>query len=36
MYEWAEIKLWSLQYGMNNGHLDRTSKVGNELLITSY
>lgn len=36
LYSWAEIKPWSLQYGMNNCNLRRQSKVGAELFIYNY
>ncbi len=36
MYKWANIKNWSLQYGMNNCNLQRESKIGKELFISNY
>lgn len=36
MYKWANIKTWSLQYGMNNCNLQHESKVGKELFISNY
>lgn len=36
LYDWAHIKEWSLQYGMNNCNHERTSKVGSELFIANY
>lgn len=36
LYNWANIKDWQLQYGMNNCNQSRLSKVGNELFISNY
>lgn len=36
LYSWANIKTWSLQYGMNNCNLKRESKIGAELFISNY
>ncbi|MBY0357989.1 MAG: DNA adenine methylase [Candidatus Obscuribacterales bacterium] len=36
LYKWANIKNWSLQYGMNNCNLERESKIGAELFISNY
>ncbi len=36
LYDWAKIKNWSLQYGMNNCNLQRQSKIGAELFISNY
>ncbi|HEY9777561.1 MAG TPA: DNA adenine methylase [Planktothrix sp.] len=36
LYEWAEIKGWSLRYGMNNCSLQHESKIGAELFIANY
>lgn len=36
LYNWAKIKSWSLQYGMNNCNLQRKSKIGSELFISNY
>lgn len=36
LYQWANIKNWSLQYGMNNCNLQRESKIGAELFISNY
>lgn len=36
LYDWAKIKSWSLQYGMNNCNLQRESKIGAELFIYNY
>lgn len=35
-YKWANIKEWTLQYGMNNCNADNLSKVGSELFICNY
>ncbi len=36
LYRFANIKGWSLQYGMNNCSVTRESKIGNELFIANY
>ena len=36
LYDWANIKSWSLQYGMNNCNVKRESKIGAELFISNY
>lgn len=36
LYAGANIKSWSLQYGMNNCNLQRESKIGAELFIANY
>lgn len=36
LYDWANIKTWSLQYGMNNCNTKHESKIGNELFISNY
>jgi DNA adenine methylase len=36
LFEWANIRNWQLQYGMNNCNLERESKVGSELFISNY
>ncbi len=36
IYKWANIKEWSLQYGMNNCNLQHESKIGKELFISNY
>jgi DNA adenine methylase len=36
LYEWAKVKSWSLQYGMNNCNADNLSKIGAELFISNY
>jgi DNA adenine methylase len=36
LYNWAKIKNWQLQYGMNNCNLERQSKIGSELFISNY
>jgi DNA adenine methylase len=36
LYKWAKIEKWTLQYGMNNCNLERTSKIGTELFISNY
>lgn len=36
LYDWANIKEWSLQYGMNNCNTTHTSKIGNEIFISNY
>lgn len=36
LYEWANIKEWQLQYGMNNCNSANLSKVGSELFILNY
>lgn len=36
MYQWAKIKTWSLQYGMNNCNSQKLSKVGSEIFISNY
>lgn len=36
LYDWAKIKSWSLQYGMNNCNVQRESKIGAELFISNY
>jgi DNA adenine methylase len=36
LYDWANIKCWSLQYGMNNCNVQRESKIGSELFISNY
>jgi DNA adenine methylase len=36
LYDWANIKSWSLQYGMNNCNVQRESKIGAELFISNY
>ncbi len=36
LYDWAKIKSWSLQYGMNNCNVQRESKIGTELFISNY
>ena len=36
LYNWAKIKEWKLQYGMNNCSLEKQSKIGSELFISNY
>ncbi|HEY9868680.1 MAG TPA: DNA adenine methylase [Candidatus Obscuribacterales bacterium] len=36
LYEWANLRSWQLQYGMNNCNLQRESKIGAELFISNY
>lgn len=36
MYGWANLKRWTLQYGMNNCNAENLSKIGSELFITNY
>lgn len=36
LYDWANIKEWRLQYGMNNCNTENLSKVGSELFISNY
>ncbi len=36
LYDFANIKGWQLQYGMNNCNLQKKSRIGSELLITNY
>ena len=36
LYQWANIKDWQLQYGMNNCNLKKQSKIGSELFISNY
>lgn len=36
MYSWANIKSWSLQYGMNNCNSQKLSKIGSEIFISNY
>ncbi|MCW5824415.1 MAG: DNA adenine methylase [Cyanobacteria bacterium TGS_CYA1] len=36
LYDWAKIKKWSLQYGMNNCNTEHTSKIGSEIFISNY
>ncbi len=36
LYQWANIKEWQLQYGMNNCNLNKQSKIGSELFISNY
>lgn len=36
LYKWARIKSWRLQYGMNNCNKDKTSKIGDEILVCNY
>lgn len=36
LYNWANIKEWQLQYGMNNCNAANLSKVGSELFISNY
>ena len=36
LYNWARIKSWRLQYGMNNCNKEKTSKIGNEILVYNY
>ncbi len=36
LYDWANIKPWRLQYGMNNCNLQNASKIGAELFISNY
>jgi DNA adenine methylase len=36
LYKWANVRNWTLQYGMNNCNFNRTSKIGAELFISNY
>jgi DNA adenine methylase len=36
LYKWANVREWSVQYGMNNCNKGNTSKRGPELLISNY
>jgi DNA adenine methylase len=36
LYRWAQIKPWSLRYGMNNCNSQRASKLGSELFISNH
>ena len=36
LYDWVQIRNWSLQYGMNNCNVQRESKIGAELFISNY
>jgi DNA adenine methylase len=36
LYQWANVREWQLQYGMNNCNVKNVSKVGAELFISNY
>lgn len=36
LYNWANVRSWQMQYGMNNCNLNRTSRIGSELFISNY
>lgn len=36
LYDWANVREWKLQYGMNNCNRGNLSKVGSELFICNY
>lgn len=36
LYSWANLREWSLQYGMNNCNSENKSKIGSELFINNY
>jgi DNA adenine methylase len=36
LYDWANVRNWQLQYGMNNCNAERLSRVGAELFISNY
>src|SRR5262249_47266015 len=36
LYQWANVRKFQLQYGMNNCNLERVSKIGAELFISNY